>query len=327
MMNDARIARRFTIVGVVVPLALTVLAIAAQLMLLPHTPDPLAIHWGSGGVDGSGPGWTYVVITAAMGAGLPLWLGLSARPRLKAGSRGWSFRFLSAIALGFSVFGAIAMTWAVAMQVGLDSWTQAPDIDPAIITGALVGLGAGLVGYAVQPKLVTVFEQIPAAHVSVAAGERVVWLGVAKAGKGSVAAITSAAALLFLGAVAAWLGGAFPVMWILLGVALLVTAAGLTMMEADVRVDANGIEVRGPAGWPRSSVALDNVASATAITVEALGSFGGWGWRRVPGAMGVILRSGEALRVERKEGHALVVTVDDAATAAALLTTLAEQRA
>jgi len=83
--------------------------------------------------------------------------------------------------------------------------------------------------------------------------------------------------------------------------------------------------VRGPAGWPRSRIALNEVATATAVNVEALGSFGGWGWRRVPGALGVVLRSGEALRVERKEGHALVVTVDDAATAAALLTALASR--
>ena len=62
------------------------------------------------------------------------------------------------------------------------------------------------------------------------------------------------------------------------------------------------------------------------ITVEALGAFGGWGWRRVPGALGVVLRNGEALRVERKQGHALVVTVEDAATAAALVNALAARQ-
>jgi len=322
-MND--VTRRFTLVGAVIPGALTVLAVVVQVALLPQLPNPSAVHWGLDGVDGSGPAWTYPVITAFMGALLPVWLWLSARPRMRSGARGWSFRFLAAFALGIAVFGAVAMTWAVAMQAGLDSWTDAPSVVPALAVGAVLGIVAGLGGYAGQPKTVTVYQELPQAHVEISAGERVVWLGVAKAGKGTVAVIIVAVALLLGGAVAGWLTQEYPVMWLMLALAVLIAALGLMMLEADVRVDATGIQVRGPAGWPRSSVALGQVASATAIEVEALGSFGGWGWRRVPGAMGVILRSGEALRVERREGHALVVTVDGAATAAAVLTALAER--
>ncbi|MFL1430121.1 MULTISPECIES: hypothetical protein [unclassified Nocardiopsis] len=43
------------------------------------------------------------------------------------------------------------------------------------------------------------------------------------------------------------------------------------------------------------------------------------------GRVGLVLRRGEALMVERSGGRSFVVTVDDAATAAALLNTMAER--
>ena len=55
-----------------------------------------------------------------------------------------------------------------------------------------------------------------------------------------------------------------------------------------------------------------------------MAEFGGWGYRVGRGGrVGVVLRTGEALQVQRTGGRAFVVTVDDAATGAALLNTLA----
>jgi hypothetical protein len=324
---DRSIARRFAVVGVVIPAIVTVLGVVIQVLALPHVPDPVAVHWGfSGGPDGSGPAWSYLVLTLLFGAGFPLWLALSALPRVRAGSRGWSFRFLGAFSLGFAVFGAVSWTWALLMQMGLDSWQDAPSVVPSLIVGAVLGIAAGLIGYAVQPKSVTVFEELPVAHLDVASGERVMWVGVAKAGKGSVIAVSIGVAALVVGAIVCWAAQEYAVMWLLVGLAVLIGALGLTMLEADVRVDATGVEVRGPAGWPKSRIALADIGGAQAIRAEALGSFGGWGWRRVPGALGVILRNGEALKVDRKQGHSLVVTVDDAGTAAALVNALAARQ-
>jgi len=55
--------------------------------------------------------------------------------------------------------------------------------------------------------------------------------------------------------------------------------------------------------------------------------FGGWGVRTsvATGATGVVLRSGEAIEIHRTGGRRFLVTVDDAATGAALLATLAER--
>ena len=324
-MADSIVSRRFVIVGIVAPILVTLMAIAAQLVWLPQTPEPIAVHWGLDGVDGSGPGWTYPFFTLVLGVALPLWLWFSGVKRLRGGAGGWSFRFLAATSLGLAVFASVMLTWSVRIQVGLDSWQDAPSITPGIVAATLLGIGAGLVGYLFQPKQEARFAELPKARIDVATGERIAWLGTARASKGAVAVVIGGVVLLLAGSLACWLAGETAVAWLLIAIAVLIAGLGLTMTEADVRVDSSGVEVRGPAGWPRSRIALNEVATATAVNVEALGSFGGWGWRRVPGALGVVLRSGEALRVERKEGHALVVTVDDAATAAALLTALASR--
>ena len=58
-----------------------------------------------------------------------------------------------------------------------------------------------------------------------------------------------------------------------------------------------------------------------------MGDFGGWGWRTGLGGdrTGVVLRTGEALKVERTGGRLFFITTDDAAGAAALLNTLADR--
>jgi hypothetical protein len=48
--------------------------------------------------------------------------------------------------------------------------------------------------------------------------------------------------------------------------------------------------------------------------------------RLVPnGSFGIVLRAGEALQVTRRDGRRFTVTVDDAATAAALLEALSSR--
>jgi len=304
------------------PAILTLAALAAQLQWLAEAPDPLAVHWSGSTPDASGARWVYPLLTVLLGFGLSAWLWATALPRMRRGARGWSFRFLAAIAVGMATFGAIAMTGAVYVQRGLDSWTEAPSILPMMLWGLVVGIGAGILGWFIQPKQATEFETSPGADVELAEGERAVWVGTVHSPKPLVITIIVAIVVTLVAAFALWLSGDFGVMWALLGVAVILGVSGMAMLEADVRVDASGVEVRGPAGLPRSHIALANVTSANVVQVEALGSFGGWGWRRVPGAQGVILRSGEALRVERTNGPALVVTIDDAATAAGLIEAL-----
>jgi len=321
-MNDMTVTRRFSVVGVVAPAVLTAAALGTQALWMGDLPAPVAIHWGANGADGSGPAWAYLLITLALGFGLPAWLWGTGLPRLRRGARGWSFRFLAAIALGMSAFAAVAMTWAVGVQRGLESWTDAPSIGGAFGACAAIALMLGFIGWAVQPKQKAVFDEIAVDEVTLAEGERVVWLGTAKSGPALVAAIILAIVLVGAAAVASWVAGSFGAMWAFIGLALVLSILAMAMLEADVRVDATGVEVRGPARFPRIAIALEDIASASAINVEAIGAFGGFGWRRVPGAQGVIMSSGEALRIERVNGPDLVVTVPGAANAAAVVEAL-----
>ncbi|MGA5356075.1 hypothetical protein [Streptomyces purpurascens] len=94
-----------------------------------------------------------------------------------------------------------------------------------------------------------------------------------------------------------------------------------------VTVGRQGLTVTpGRLPWPRIRVPLEAMACASHREVDALGDFGGWGYRIRPGASGVILRSGSTLFVRRAGGWDFAVTVDDAATAAALLNTLIDRR-
>jgi hypothetical protein len=73
-------------------------------------------------------------------------------------------------------------------------------------------------------------------------------------------------------------------------------------------------------GLPVIRVPLSDIASADVATIDPFGQFGGWGIRYgFGGRVGIILRSGEALEVIRKSGRSIVITVDDAESAAALL--------
>jgi len=91
-----------------------------------------------------------------------------------------------------------------------------------------------------------------------------------------------------------------------------------------VTVDRRGLIARSLLPRPRVIVPLDEIEDARVVTVEPLREFGGWGVRAgLGGRVGVILRRGEALEVRRTGNRGVVVTVDDAATAAAVLNTLA----
>ena len=85
-----------------------------------------------------------------------------------------------------------------------------------------------------------------------------------------------------------------------------------------------GLTVRGLFGIPVMRVPIADIASAVAVGVRPMRDFGGWGIRGAVGRgghwrTGVIVRAGDAIEVTRRSGKQFVVTVDDAATAAAVL--------
>ncbi len=73
-------------------------------------------------------------------------------------------------------------------------------------------------------------------------------------------------------------------------------------------------------------VPLAEVAEADVVEVDPFWEFGGWGPRvDVAGRVGLVTRKGPSVRIRRADDTEVVVTVDDAATAAGLLNTLADR--
>ncbi|MFI2076442.1 MULTISPECIES: hypothetical protein [Streptomyces] len=108
---------------------------------------------------------------------------------------------------------------------------------------------------------------------------------------------------------------------------LLLTGTPMTVLtSARVTADRRGITVTPSlVPWPRLNVPLERITEAGHRTVNPLRDFGGWGYRARPGASGIVLRTGDAISARLTTGSEFVVTVDDAATAAALLNTLADR--
>jgi hypothetical protein len=95
-----------------------------------------------------------------------------------------------------------------------------------------------------------------------------------------------------------------------------------------VSVDARGLRIRyGVLPWPVTSVPLSDIRRAERIDLRAL-EWGGWGYRGSRKAFrraAVVLRSGDAIKLQLTDGSEFAVTVDDAATGAALLAGLLGQ--
>jgi hypothetical protein len=98
-----------------------------------------------------------------------------------------------------------------------------------------------------------------------------------------------------------------------------------------VTAGPRGFLARSAIGWPQLSVPASDIARAGVVQVDPLSDFGGWGIRWVVGPAGkgrwaIVVRSGDALEVVRRDGRSVVVTVDDAETAASVLQSYAGAR-
>jgi len=283
-------------------------------------PAQIASHWsGSGEPDGfmSPTALALVAVaTTAVLCGLFAVIGLTqgaaaSTRRITAGGCVWSGAFMAAIVVG-----------TLAPQRGLADASQVGLSGAALLAAVLLplvpaGIAAALVpGDPAMPAAEAVPDDAPRATLR--DGERAVWLRRATGGPG-----------LAVGAVAValtTLAAALTAEWTMLVVPLLLAALFVTMFAFTVRVDPAGLTVRSAARWPGTHVPADEVVRASVTQVRPLRDYGGWGWRTArDGRVGVVLRSGDALLVERTGGRSFAVTVDDPAEAAALLNTMAER--
>ncbi|MFJ2744280.1 DUF1648 domain-containing protein [Streptomyces sp. NPDC087440] len=116
--------------------------------------------------------------------------------------------------------------------------------------------------------------------------------------------------------------------WTVFAPLCLLGLAALLLSSSYVTVDRRGLTV-APAllPWPAIRIPLSGITEASSRRISPTADFGGWGYRVRAHRTGLVTRSGDALVVRRKSGREFVVTVDDAATGAALLATLLDRRA
>lgn len=315
--------RRMRLVGLTTTICgLVILAVAAAVALAwrGDLPDPVATHWGAQGTPdgfmslgaflwvGFGLG---ALLVLAFGAVTTLWGQSAASRRIGAGTTIWLALFLALLQIG-----------TLHVQLGLADARGADDIGPALILATVGSLlpavlvGVLLPGDPPQPADAPVPPE--ASRVPLAASERAVWIGHTGAGPGIALGAAAIVVLVMLAVISG--------VWGLLIVAALLVGVFVAMFAFTVRIDETGLLVRSSAGWPRTHVPLDEVLRASVVQVNPLREFGGWGWRVGRGGrVGIVLRAGEGLLVERTGGRSTVVTVAGAGTAAGLLNTLADR--
>ena len=315
--------RRYVVVGVVAPLVITAIAVVLMLAWLPELPSSVAMHWSGDGPDGFAPAWTVPLFTAALGAGITALFAVMVLAPARDGAWGPTSRLLGAVVLGTSVLLGVTLTWSFGMQRGLEDAHDAPSVLMPLAVGFGAGLLAGVAGWFAQPHVVTsggtASTLRAVAALTLDPGERAVWVRTTTMSRVAMLGITAGIVALALGTVALGVTGS-DAWWIMFATALLLLVLACTTFVFRVRVDRAGLTVRSAIGVPRFRIALDDIAEVGVTSVNPTAEFGGWGIRiGLDGRFGIVLHSGEALQVARRDGRIFVVTVDDAATAAALL--------
>lgn len=311
------------VVGVIVPAALSIAGVIAVIVMLPLLPDPLAVHWGvAREPDGFGPPWIAAIIPAI---GLAYTVFAVAITRAGRGEPGITFAQRGILATGPFVTLVLSVTGAGSayLQIGLDDATAAPSVIPVLAVGLLTGLLAGVAAWFALPR------HIAAGPVDVARApvqeltptEKAVWVRRIEPSR--------AAATLIIGGLAVGVTGGAAVIWAsaplwnLAVWAVILVVVGLAVASTmfwTIRVDGTGFSARSAMGAPRFHYALSEIEGAAVTSVNPTRDFGGWGIRSIGGGRtGIVVRSGEAIEVQRAGGRVLVVTVDDAERGAALL--------
>jgi hypothetical protein len=303
--DNVRSPRAFvtTIVG---PALITTALVLPTVLLSSRLPDPMAIHWGVGGQpNGHGPWWVPVLLLTVLWC--VAWVALLSIPPTHR-------REVAAGVYSIGVLLVGVQTVSVFANLDKTSWTRAHDFPNLLVvlvfTLAVLVIGAAI-GWAISgpdalPEPGTADARVrPSAGLQ--PGERVVWTGAAhNRGMYVLAAVLIVPALAF---------GRVP----LFIVGVIAVAVALWCSRVHVVVGPAGITTAiGVLAWPRRLISYDECSGADVVNVVPL-AYGGWGWRIRPHRTAVVVRKGDAIDLELRNGNHFVVTVDGAEQAAGVV--------
>lgn len=316
---------RMLVVGVIVPLLIAAAAVVVMIAALPDLPDPVAVHWGpSGAPDRFGSPVGPVLL---VGIGVLVYSAFAfvmARAQHTVNAR----IVLAAAPFLATVLGVIT-AGGLLVQRGIADARDTPSILPVVLVGFAAGIALAVVAWFVLPAADPAPAPDPAdlPTLDLADGARAAWFQRVEPARwlGVLLVVVGLAALVG-GGVAMWLAGSTAVLVVYLVVIGLIVVAAVSSLFWTVRVDGRGLLARSALGFPRITVPLDDVESASSLAAGGARDFGGWGLRWAgPGRVGIILDSGPALEVRRKSGGSLTITVAHSERAAALLNSLARR--
>jgi hypothetical protein len=273
-------------------------------------PDPMAVHWGPGGQpDGAmdrGLIWLVPLVLTSVGLALGVLLRVDGSPSAEGVALVGFFGGMAIwTSLSLAILNRDAGVWQEAGA--FDLWQVVGVVVTGVVFGA-IGVWLGRRWYPLAPRPV-----IDAPAMEFAPEERVAWMGTARVMWPFL--ILSPFGLVFL-LLPGWLKILAPVYVVL----------AYLISQVSVLVDANGMKVRLGGILTVRKIALEEVDAARAIHLEPT-QWGGWGYRMIPGATAVVLRRGDGIEVVLEGGRRFGVTVDDAATGAAVLNGLVRRQA
>ncbi|MFE4689786.1 DUF1648 domain-containing protein [Streptomyces sp. NPDC056749] len=309
------ISRRTALTAV--PFAVATIAyVGTFLTHYDRLPERIATHFS---FDGSPDGFMGRASALWVGGALLVGLGLlftvlTATAERRAGTR------LNA-AIGAGTAAALGYPLVVTVLVNSDTQGAAEAQMPVRHVAALLfgGLLTGALAWWLSGAKPRPAPAPAAPSLALADGEAAAW---SRTEVSRVLLLTAAAVTIAGVSTAAF--GAWRI-----GLPLLVVGlVCLAFTGVRVTVDRRGLTIASTLlPRPRLALPLGSITGAGSVQVDAMGEFGGWGYRIRPNRRGVLLRSGEALSVRTTGGREYVVTVDDSTTAAGLLNGLADRHA
>ena len=320
---------RMLAVAVIAPAVLALAAVIVLLRLAATGPARVATHWGySGPPNGFGSPYTYPILMASISLVLIAVLGGGTVLFTHRGPLTRVIKLLAVTSTWVTVLLGVSLIASLVTQRTTAAVHQAASPGPWLLVGAVIGLALAAGGWFVLPKAVRVsaVDDSPAVPpVALTGSERASWHRTATASRRVtwlLIGLTLLVGVAELVVIYTSSGRAWPVAFVPILLMLIVLAT----LTWTVRIDGRGVLLRSAIGVPYFRIPLDNIVSASVVQVHAVAEYGGWGVRwNLAGRMGIILRSGEALQIHRAKGVDIVITIDDATTAAGLINALVQR--
>lgn len=319
----------YILISIVFPALIAATGAWMQWQWRSELPDPIATHWNARDVaDGFSTLPSSIASTVCIGALTPLIVSVLIMPSMRKRQASTAIiRFQGATCLWLGVFLTLLVTLGVASQRGLTDAREVGGTGAALVVGMFVGLVVAVPAAFLIPAVqVKKMPTTSPGSLLLSRSESLMWSETVSIRAGHAwffyllgcGVVACGFALLMRGD-SLWLAV------VLFLSALPLITGPLIERRMSVVVDRRGLTVRSWLGWPRFRARLGEIATVSVGETDAFGEFGGWGLRYRPGKWGIVMKSGEALRVKRANGSELVVVVNGATEAAAVLAALVER--